>query len=79
MISAWLVRAGLFLGAGESLAYFSNRRTDKTRGDKSQGVQTPSQSRYVLYYERLLVEMEGELPPSVSLLLKRITIRGLYG
>lgn len=77
MISSWLVRAGLFAGAGESLAYFSERRTDKSRGSKSQGVQTPSQHRYVLYYERLLTKMGGCLPPPTSLQLKKMTVIGL--
>lgn len=78
MISAWLVRAGLFPGAGESLAYFSDRRTDKTRGTKCQGVQTPSQSRYVLYYERLLTQMDGVLPPPLTLRLEKIIFHKLY-
>lgn len=77
MISSWLVRAGLFMGASESLAYFSDRRTDKSRGTKCQGVQTPSQSRYVLYYEKLLTQMDGCLPPPTSLKLKKITLLGL--
>ena len=78
MVSAWLVRSGLFLGAGESLAYFKDRRTDTSRGEKSQGVQTPSQSRYVLYYERLLTKMDSELPPPVSLVVVKMTLHGLY-
>lgn len=79
MISAWLVRSGLFEEAGKSLAYFSDRRTDKKLGSKSQGVETPSQSRYVIYYERLLIEMSGNLPPPVPLKLTKMTINGLLG
>ena len=79
MISAWLVRSGLFVEAGKSLAYFSDRRTDKNLGNKSQGVETPSQSRYVIYYERLLTEMSGSLPPPVSLKITKMTINGLLG
>ena len=79
MISAWLVRSGLFVGAGPSLAYFKDRRTDTSRGEKSQGVQTPSQSRYVLYYEKLLSKMSGLLPPPVSLRLVKMTLHGLHG
>ena len=37
MISAWLVRSGLFSQAQESLAYFRDRRTDTSRGKKMQG------------------------------------------
>lgn len=77
MISAWLVRSGLFEQAGESLAYFSDRRTDKAKGKKSQGVQTPSQSRYVNYYEQLILKMAGNLPPPVSMRIKRVTVYGL--
>ena len=79
MISAWLVRSGLFEAAGDSLAYFSDRRTDKSRGKKSQGVETPSQSRYVKYYEKLFTQMKGNLPPPVSLRVKQMTIHGLSG
>ena len=43
MIAAWLVRAGLFQQAEKSLAYFRDRRTDSSKGMKSQGVDTPSQ------------------------------------
>lgn len=43
MISAWLVRSGLFPQAQKSLAYFRERRTDRSRGTKNQGVDTPSQ------------------------------------
>lgn len=79
MISAWLVRSGLFEEAGKSLAYFSDRRTDKKLGNKSQGVETPSQSRYVIYYERLLTEMGGNLPPPVSLSITKMTLKGILG
>ena len=48
MISAWLVRSGLFGQAKESLAYFRDRRTDKRRGKKTQGVDTPSQVSLVV-------------------------------
>lgn len=79
MISAWLVRSGLFEEAGKSLAYFSDRRTDRNLGSKSQGVETPSQSRYVIYYERLLAEMSGNLPPPISFRITNMTINGLLG
>ena len=43
MVAAWLVRSGLFRQAQDSLAYFRERRTDRSRGTKNQGVDTPSQ------------------------------------
>ena len=49
MVAAWLVRSGQFPQAQQSLAYFRERRTDRSRGTKNQGVDTPSQvSRWVL-------------------------------
>lgn len=43
MVAAWLVRSGQFQQAQQSLAYFRERRTDRSRGSKNQGVDTPSQ------------------------------------
>ncbi|MES1910212.1 MAG: hypothetical protein MHM6MM_002850, partial [Cercozoa sp. M6MM] len=37
-----------------ALSHFAQRRTDRTKGTKVQGVQTPSQSRYVAYFEKWL-------------------------
>lgn len=79
MVAAWLVRSGQFPQAQQSLAYFRERRTDRSRGTKSQGVDTPSQSRYVCYYERLLTELSGELPPPTALRLSKMVVSGLPG
>ena len=94
MVAAWLVRSGLFPQAQQSLAYFRERRTDRSRGTKNQGVDTPSQvgvvwaeflrvfseqNRYVSYYERLLTQLSGELPPPVALRLSKMVISGLTG
>ena len=40
MICVWLVEAGVFSSATESLDYFGNRRTDKNVSTKFQGVST---------------------------------------
>ena len=37
--------------AKEALDFFGEQRTDFTKSSKFQGVETPSQSRYVGYYE----------------------------
>lgn len=79
MICAWLVRSGLFEEAKESLEYFTERRTDTRRGNKSQGVDTPSQSRYVEYYEMLISTMGRNLPPPTSLRLSLVTLHGVAG
>merc|ERR1719357_1776413 len=51
MICVWLIESGVFSSAAMSLDYFGNRRTDTNVSTKFQGVETPSQSRYVGYYE----------------------------
>lgn len=79
VISAWLVRSGLFEEARDSLEYFTLRRTDKSLGKKTQGVDTPSQSRYVRYYQRLIAVMKNNLPPPVALRLSKLTMRGISG
>lgn len=43
MICVWLVEAGLFSSASDSLDYFGARRTDTRVGRTFQGVETPSQ------------------------------------
>ena len=43
MICVWLVEAGLFNTATDSLDYFGARRTDTRVGQTFQGVETPSQ------------------------------------
>ena len=47
MISCYLLHSGVFETAEDALSYFASRRTDFSVGDKYQGVQTPSQERWV--------------------------------
>lgn len=77
MICVWLVEAELFLKAEDSLVYFGSRRTDTRYGHAFQGVETPSQSRYVRYYERIK-ENGGNLPPEKKLHLRKIRMEGEY-
>ena len=78
MICVWLVEAGVFSDAKESLDYFGCRRTDTNVGNKFQGVETPSQSRYVGYYEAMRTRHGGRAPaPPARVALKRITVRGM--
>merc|ERR1711981_1186257 len=76
MICVWLVEAGVFSSATESLDYFGNRRTDKNVSTKFQGVETPSQSRYVGYFE-LMRQSGGQLPGPRPLMITKITITGM--
>ncbi|XP_061189003.1 phosphatidylinositol 3,4,5-trisphosphate 3-phosphatase TPTE2-like [Saccostrea echinata] len=78
MICTWLVDCDMFKEAQESLNYFGDRRTDLMKGSTFQGVETPSQSRYVGYYETIVKNMDGEVPPVVKLKLQTIRITGIH-
>ena len=76
MICVWLIESGVFTSASLSLDYFGHRRTDTNVSKKFQGVETPSQSRYVGYYE--IVKNNGRiLPESVPVRLTEIIITGI--
>ncbi|ESP02383.1 hypothetical protein LOTGIDRAFT_224889 [Lottia gigantea] len=77
MICCWLVDSGLFEEASESLDYFGDRRTDLSVGKTFQGVETPSQSRYVGYYEKMKTDFGRKLPPTKYLRMKSVKIEGL--
>jgi len=76
MICVWLVEAGVFSSATESLDYFGNRRTDTNVSKKFQGVETPSQSRYVGYYE-MMMNNGGQLPSPRPITITKIIISGM--
>ena len=76
MICVWLIESGVFSSAANSLDYFGNRRTDTNVSKKFQGVETPSQSRYVGYYE-WVKNNDRQLPAAVPLKLTEIKITGM--
>jgi len=77
MICLWLVESGVFSTADGSLEYFGQRRTDTNVGSKFQGVETPSQARYVGYFERMKRELDGKPPPPRWLALRGVEVRGV--
>lgn len=79
MICTWLIDSDQFESAQDSLEYFGERRTDKSRSCKFQGVETPSQSRYVGYYEIMKTKFNRQLPPPKSLKIKSIRIHSIAG
>ncbi|XP_008425410.1 putative tyrosine-protein phosphatase TPTE isoform X2 [Poecilia reticulata] len=79
MVCIWLIDSDQFESAQDSLDYFGERRTDKSRSSKFQGVETPSQSRYVGYYEIMKTKYNRNLPPSRSLRIKSIRIHSIAG
>lgn len=79
MVCTWLIDSDQFESAQDSLEYFGERRTDKSRSCKFQGVETPSQSRYVGYYEIMKTKFNRQLPPPKSLGIKSIRIHSIAG
>ncbi|XP_055082461.1 putative tyrosine-protein phosphatase TPTE isoform X1 [Periophthalmus magnuspinnatus] len=79
MVCTWLIDSDQFESAQDSLEYFGERRTDKSRSCKFQGVETPSQSRYVGYYEIMKTKFNRQLPPPKSLRIKSIRIHSIAG
>lgn len=79
LVCTWLIDSDQFESAQDSLEYFGERRTDKSRSCKFQGVETPSQSRYVGYYEIMKTKFNRRLPPPISLRIKSIRIHSIAG
>ncbi|KAJ6659273.1 hypothetical protein lerEdw1_019319 [Lerista edwardsae] len=79
LVCTWLIDSDQFESAKDSLAYFGERRTDKSASSKFQGVETPSQSRYVEYYEILKTKYDRKLPPARPLGIRRIMIHAIRG
>jgi len=77
MICTWLIESGQFSEATETLNYFGSRRTDLSVGKTFQGVETPSQSRYVGYFEKIKQKFDGKYPPEQKLLLESVEISGI--
>uniref|UniRef100_A0A8D0HED0 Phosphatidylinositol-3,4,5-trisphosphate 3-phosphatase n=1 Tax=Sphenodon punctatus TaxID=8508 RepID=A0A8D0HED0_SPHPU len=79
MVCTWLIDSDQFESAKESLEYFGERRTDKSTSSKFQGVETPSQNRYVGYYEILKNMYNLSLPPKRQLKIKSLKIHSIHG
>lgn len=63
----------------EALGKFGDRRTNWDKGNVFQGVETPSQSRFVGYYDIVRNQFGGLLPPLRTLKLSKVIISGLEG
>ncbi len=59
------------------MSLFAEGRTDLRHGQTYQGVETPSQTRYVGYYEKILHIYNHQMPPTKFLTLKSITITAI--
>ena len=56
---------------------FAEGRTDLRHGKQYQGVETPSQTRYVHYYEKILHVYNHAMPPPKVLRLDTITVTAI--
>jgi len=54
----------------DALTYYGNQRTKDGKG-----VTIASQIRYIRYYEKVLKELDGTIPPAITLVLTRVKIR----
>ncbi|XP_038950664.1 phosphatidylinositol-3,4,5-trisphosphate 3-phosphatase TPTE2 isoform X2 [Rattus norvegicus] len=79
MVCACLIASEIVLNAKASLYFFGERRTDKSNSSKFQGVETPSQNRYVKYFEKLKTSYQLTLPPKKVLVIKRFTVYSIHG
>uniref|UniRef100_A0A8C9K190 Phosphatidylinositol-3,4,5-trisphosphate 3-phosphatase n=1 Tax=Panthera tigris altaica TaxID=74533 RepID=A0A8C9K190_PANTA len=79
MACACLIASEIFTTAEDSLYYFGERRTDKSTSTKYQGVETPSQSRYVGYFADVKNIYNLNLPARKTLKIKKIIIYSIHG
>ncbi|XP_057563218.1 phosphatidylinositol 3,4,5-trisphosphate 3-phosphatase TPTE2-like [Hippopotamus amphibius kiboko] len=79
MICAYLLASGIFTTAEASLYYFGERRTDKSTSSKFQGIETPSQNRFVGYFATVKNTYNLTLPPKKKLTIKKIVIYSIHG
>ncbi|CAF0964524.1 unnamed protein product [Adineta steineri] len=77
MISVALLRSGICETAEKALDLFAEGRTDLRHGKQYQGVETPSQTRYVGYYDKILHIYNHEMPPTKVVTLNSIVITAI--
>jgi len=65
----FLMLNGTCKNSDEALIYYGNKRTKDGKG-----VTIASQIRYIRYYEKVLKELEGNIPESIPLVLTRVRI-----
>ncbi|CAD7671413.1 unnamed protein product [Nyctereutes procyonoides] len=79
MVCAYLIASEIFITAEDSLYSFGERRTDKSTSTKFQGVETPSQNRYVGYFADVKNIYNMTLPPRKTLKIKKFIIYSIHG
>uniref|UniRef100_A0ABI0NZA0 Phosphatidylinositol-3,4,5-trisphosphate 3-phosphatase n=1 Tax=Bos taurus TaxID=9913 RepID=A0ABI0NZA0_BOVIN len=79
MVCAYLLASEIFATAEDSLYYFGERRTDKSTSSKFQGIETPSQNRFVGYFAMVKNIYNLTLPPIKKLTIKKFVIYSIHG
>uniref|UniRef100_A0A4X1SQU5 Uncharacterized protein n=1 Tax=Sus scrofa TaxID=9823 RepID=A0A4X1SQU5_PIG len=79
MICAYLLASEIFTTAEASCYYFGERRTDKSTSSKFQGIETPSQNRFVGYFAKVKNSFNMTLPLRKILTIKKIIIYSIHG
>ncbi|XP_043333734.1 phosphatidylinositol 3,4,5-trisphosphate 3-phosphatase TPTE2-like [Cervus canadensis] len=79
MVCAYLLASEIFATAEDSLYYFGERRTDKSTSSKFQGIETPSQNRFVEYFAMVKNIYNLTLPPIKKLRIKKMVIYSIHG
>jgi PTEN phosphatase family protein len=79
MICIWLLESRECASAKEALDKFGDRRTNWDKGNVFQGVETPSQSRFVGYYDIITNKLGGLLPAIRVLKLSKVIIHSMRG
>lgn len=62
-----------------ALKKFGDRRTNWDKGSTFQGVETPSQSRFVGYYDIITNKLGGLIPSIRTLTLKKVILHSIKG
>lgn len=76
MICAYLMYCGLCRNADAAMRHFSLMRS-RIGFTKLQGVQTPSQARYVRYFDRLINEQPGMAIPSRPRRVRKLVLHNI--
>ena len=61
------------------MRYFALKRTVGKGENHFKGVETPSQARFVNYFEKIFSQFDFKLPPVRPLLLNEIVIHSING
>eukprot|EP00056_Hartaetosiga_gracilis_P001465 m.45051 g.45051 ORF g.45051 m.45051 type:complete len:514 (-) comp10650_c0_seq2:829-2370(-) len=77
MICSYLLYSGKFDRAKDALDYFALRRSDYAVSQQYQGVQTPSQGRFVTYFQEVVNTYGKKIPPLKENTITRMRVHSI--